>query len=254
MRGGYLLPSKAGVCSVSAQLSFRIKITSHDHARAPEPWPYSRKRDLAPTAQLQDPDSGKPETDTIRARTHGQSLTWSGDLPCFMALLRCVGWHSMDLAPRIMGSAPHAPHDKQCMCTCIFYTVHVGSDMEQELTPGTAGITDEAVTESAPMVRALVVSRLELIWRACEPHIMPPPPLPGELPRRPDPRFVEAGIRVNDRLMSLYGLLKPAMGQEKGELTSSEEVEAALARVKELEARMRPADEPRSHPQGPAAP
>lgn len=107
------------------------------------------------------------------------------------------------------------------------------------MVPGTAGIGDEEVAESAPMVRALVVSRLEMIWRACEPHIMPPDPQPGELPRRPDPRFVEAGIRVNDRLISLYGLLKTNPGLEKGEETSEEQVNAALARVKELEARLR---------------
>jgi hypothetical protein len=107
------------------------------------------------------------------------------------------------------------------------------------LVPGTAGIGDEQVAEAAPMVRALVVSRLEMIWRACEPHIMPPPPEPGELPRRPDPRFVEAGIRVNDRLISLYGLLKTNPGLEKAEETSQDEVEAALERVKQLEQRLR---------------
>jgi hypothetical protein len=113
-------------------------------------------------------------------------------------------------------------------------------DQTQDLIPGTAGIGDEQVAESAPMVRALVVSRLEMIWRSCEPHIMPPPPEPGELPRRPDPRFVEAGIRVNDRLIALYGLLKTNPGLEKPEETSQDEVEAALERVKQIEARLRP--------------
>ena len=109
---------------------------------------------------------------------------------------------------------------------------------EGALLPGKAGISDEQVSESAPMVRALVVARLEMIWRACEPHIMPPPPEPGDLPRRPDPRFVEAGIRVNDRLISLYGLLKPQAGVEVGEESSQEDVKAALSRLKELEARL----------------
>ncbi len=41
----------------------------------------------------------------------------------------------------------------------------------------------------------------------------------------PDPRFVEAGIRVNDRLIALYGLLKTSPSLEKGEETTPVEVE-----------------------------
>lgn len=114
-----------------------------------------------------------------------------------------------------------------------------------ELEPGKAGISEEQVQESAPMVRALVVSRLEMIWRACEPHILPPPPQPGELARRPDPRFVEAGIRVNDRLISLYGLLKSQQATDRDQETAPEQVEEALARVRALESRLRgPAQPP----------
>jgi hypothetical protein len=107
------------------------------------------------------------------------------------------------------------------------------------LIPGTHGIGDEEVAQSAPMVRALVVSRLEMIWRACEPHILPPPPEPGELPRRPDPRFVEAGIRVNDRLIALYGLLKTNPSLDKGEDTAQADVDAALVSLRALEERLR---------------
>jgi hypothetical protein len=108
------------------------------------------------------------------------------------------------------------------------------------LVPGKHGIDDEQVAESAPMVRALVVSRLEMIWRACEPHIMPPPPeTEYDQPRKPDPRFVEAGIRVNDRLIALYGLLKTNPGLDKGEETTTVEVEQALSRVRALEERLR---------------
>jgi len=115
----------------------------------------------------------------------------------------------------------------------------MGQD-EGVLVPGTHGIGDEQVAESAPMVRALVVQRLEMIWRACEPHIMPPPPeTEFDLPRKPDPRFVEAGIRVNDRLIALYGLLKTNPSLDKGEETTTVEVEQALKRVRELEERLR---------------
>ena len=64
------------------------------------------------------------------------------------------------------------------------------------------GISEEELAESAPLARALVLQRLEMIWRSCQPHI------DGEA-GRPDPRYVEAGIRVLDRLMRLYRLDAP---------------------------------------------
>lgn len=111
--------------------------------------------------------------------------------------------------------------------------------MAGDLVPGTAGISDDQVSEAAPMVRALVVSRLEKIWRACEPHILLPDPEPGDPPRKPDPRFIEAGIRVNDRLIALYGLLKPQQAQDQDQDAGQEQVEAAIARAKALEQRLR---------------
>lgn len=71
-----------------------------------------------------------------------------------------------------------------------------------DLVPGVAGIADEQVSESAPLVRALVVERLERMWRACEPFIN------SEL-GKPDPRFIEAGVRITDRLTRLYRLELP---------------------------------------------
>ena len=109
-----------------------------------------------------------------------------------------------------------------------------------DLIPGSAGINDEQVSEAAPMVRALVVSRLEKIWRACEPHILLPPPEDGEPVRKPDPRFVEAGIRVNDRLIALYGLLKPQTVSDQDADGGEEAIQAAIERAKALEGRLRP--------------
>lgn len=109
--------------------------------------------------------------------------------------------------------------------------------MESELVPGRAGINDEQVAEAAPMVRAMVVQRLEMIWRACQPHIDPPPDELG--PRKPDPRFVEAGIRVTDRLIALYGLLKPGTSAEEEPVAAQAQVEAAMEAVKLLESRLK---------------
>lgn len=106
------------------------------------------------------------------------------------------------------------------------------------LVPGEAGINDEQVAEASPMVRALVVQRLEKIWRACEPYIIPPQD--EELVRKPDPRFVEAGIRVTDRLIALYGLLKPSnQGEDDRPEALEGERTQALEHLERLTARLR---------------
>jgi hypothetical protein len=98
---------------------------------------------------------------------------------------------------------------------------------ELQLSPD-AGIGEEQVSSSAPFVRALAVQRLEMIWRACEPHINISPD-DYELGHRPDPRFIESGIRVIDRLSGLYGLLKPiaaaptAAGEDREQLRTRAE-------------------------------
>lgn len=65
-------------------------------------------------------------------------------------------------------------------------------------------IGEEEISEAAPKVRALVLERLELIWGQVEPHLHRDPD------EKPDVRFLEAGIRVLDRLSRLYRLDSPA--------------------------------------------
>ena len=95
----------------------------------------------------------------------------------------------------------------------------------------TRGIADEQIHDSAPLVRALLVERLEQIWTTCEPHVT------GEV-GKPDPRFIEAGIRVLDRLAKLYRLDQPipAIVEASGDLI--ENAELVLHGLRELEARM----------------
>lgn len=94
------------------------------------------------------------------------------------------------------------------------------------------GIGDEQIHEAAPLVRALVVQRLEKIWSICEPHVT------GEA-GKPDPRWAEAGIRVLDRLSRLYRLDSPAPGAEQSDGDLVAKSELVLASLRELEARMR---------------
>ena len=118
------------------------------------------------------------------------------------------------------------------MHLCHAHRGHMETDSEGVMVPGEAGINEEQVAESAGFVRALVVQRLEQVWRACEPHINPDEDALG-LGFRRDPRYIEAGIRVLDRLTAIYGLLKPHSVQADPDAGSSVDQRAAL--VRELE-------------------
>lgn len=108
---------------------------------------------------------------------------------------------------------------------------------------GTAGITEENVNQSQPLVRALLVQRLEQIWRVCEPHIDVPVDTEGSPLYKADPRFIEAGIRVLDRLSKVYHLEQPQVsGNEQPSVSLIELREAARTQVMELGARMSPPD------------
>lgn len=108
--------------------------------------------------------------------------------------------------------------------------VHCDGMRELESADG-YGIGEEEVAGSAPMVRALLVQRLEQIWATCAPHVS------GEV--KPDPRFIEAGIRVLDRLERLYRLssVLPATNSPSSG-GSGELVAAAEDQLAALEARM----------------
>jgi hypothetical protein len=101
----------------------------------------------------------------------------------------------------------------------------------QELEATEYGIGEEEVATSAPMVRALLVQRLEQIWSVCSPHVT------GEV--KADPRFIEAGIRVLDRLAKLYRLDSPLTPSGSNDIDpSGTALAAAVDQVAELEARM----------------
>lgn len=94
-------------------------------------------------------------------------------------------------------------------------------------------IREEDLATNQAVVRATVFARLEQIWQACEPYIN------GEL-GKPDPRYLEAGIRTCDRLSKLYRLdaPQPSGGEEDGD-TRVDARELAIKAVAALEARIR---------------
>jgi hypothetical protein len=111
-------------------------------------------------------------------------------------------------------------------------------DSDGVMVPGEAGINEEQVADSAPFVRALVIQRLEQVWRACAPHINPDEAA-LELGFRRDPRYIEAGIRVLDRLTAIYGLLKPHQTQGDPDAGTSVDQRAQLVReLEELEEKL----------------
>ena len=93
------------------------------------------------------------------------------------------------------------------------------------------GIGEEELARSAPMVRALVVQRLEQLWSVCQPHV------DGTVDR-PDPRFVEAGIRVTDRLIRMYRLDQPAAHVEDPDARPVDPAALVAAGLRELRDRM----------------
>lgn len=119
------------------------------------------------------------------------------------------------------------------MLICMFDTepmtgVDEGSG---DLDLGGKGIRDEDIHDSAPLVRALAVQRLEQIWRACEPQIL-------GVTGKPDPRFIEAGIRVVDRLAKLYRLDQPVPGLDHDPDEHLPVLDLVESGLRELEQRM----------------
>jgi hypothetical protein len=123
------------------------------------------------------------------------------------------------------------PYLYQLLAVSVHVNMHVWILTMTGVEITTRGIRDEEIHDSAPMVRALLVERLEQIWSVCEPHVT------GTM-GKPDPRFVEAGIRVLDRLARLYRLDQPvpASNEVTGDLISQRDL--VLAGLRDLEIRM----------------
>lgn len=132
-----------------------------------------------------------------------------------------------------------SPH--MTICSCHTYSgepVHVdmhvclSNNQLMELEPGhLRGIGEQEIASATPLVRALIVERLEQTWNTCAPHVT------GKV-ERPDPRFIEAGIRVLDRLTKLYRLDSPTSPTESTDKVALDPAVLVAAALKELEARV----------------
>lgn len=96
-------------------------------------------------------------------------------------------------------------------------------------------IRDEEIQESGPAVRALIVHRLEQLWATISPHV---DGTRAEEGWSPDVRFLEAGIRVCDRLAKLYRLDQPVAADPLAGDVAADKRALVVASLDELEARV----------------
>jgi hypothetical protein len=90
-----------------------------------------------------------------------------------------------------------------------------------------------------PENRALVLSRLEMLWRACEPHVTGVD-AQGK-PMFPDYRYVDLGMRIMDRLVRVLEVLKPdppeqetvIEGRDPHAVKASRDLDAIEARLRD---------------------
>lgn len=101
------------------------------------------------------------------------------------------------------------------------------------MEPRLPAIHDEDLSRDAPRMRYLVAERLEQIWDICEPH------LDGSA-ARPDHRYVDTALKVLARMSALYRLEAPASAPV-AEIAPADTARMVETRLKELEARLRPA-------------
>lgn len=106
--------------------------------------------------------------------------------------------------------------------------------------PALPQITDEDLASSKAAVRALVVARLEQLWRPISDHLKKVSDFP------PDPRLLEIGLRITKDLSLMYQLQRPVKEPEEEE---TEEIGGGVDRralveqtLVELEAKRRAAE------------
>lgn len=99
-------------------------------------------------------------------------------------------------------------------------------------------LDDEELSQKAPQIRAQVAMRYEQLWHAALPGILN---TEGDPDWRPDPRMLEAGVRILRNMAHLYRLDSPA-AREREEVAGVRTplIDLVESTLIELEARMDP--------------
>jgi hypothetical protein len=107
-----------------------------------------------------------------------------------------------------------------------------------DLSPaGMPQITDDHVIADGPRVRALVIHRLEMVWKACAPHLDAEGM--AERGERPDPRMVQIAFNTCRELTDQYRLKKPSVPTDDESVEGADEARTralVTAALDELEA------------------
>lgn len=107
-----------------------------------------------------------------------------------------------------------------------------------ELQKSVRPILDESgISQDAPYIRAMVINRLELIWKACLPHIDGSREESGFGVSTP---MVETALRVTRELARMYRLDAPVAGAESQVAGTRTDVRALVSgQLDAIEARLR---------------
>lgn len=97
-------------------------------------------------------------------------------------------------------------------------------------------LDDDRLAESASVVRAEILRRLEDLWGALAPWLEGAEDPDGVL-RRPDPRLVTAALACLKQLHQLYRLDQPRPAGDKTPPASGEILARVMRELGELEAR-----------------
>jgi hypothetical protein len=100
-------------------------------------------------------------------------------------------------------------------------------------------LTDTEMASRRPELRAMALSRLEMLWRACEPHVTG---VDAEgKPFYPDYRYVDLGMRIMDRQIRLLKVLAAdpveaetvVDGRDPNAVKASRDLDAIEARLRD---------------------
>jgi hypothetical protein len=108
-----------------------------------------------------------------------------------------------------------------------------------EAMPNHPSLDEDMLAEVAPYVRAEVFRRLERLWNALEPYVDGSKGEDGVV-RRPDPRLMDAAVRVLWQLGRLARLDAPSRKPDEIPAAGPDVLEVVARSLAELEARMGP--------------
>jgi hypothetical protein len=114
----------------------------------------------------------------------------------------------------------------------VHVNMHVYPGHVKQLGGMPVSLGEEELAQQAPLVRAQVAHYLIMTLHTCQPHM-------DGTAERVDVRFVEAGIRILDRLARLYRLDQPIPPAPDADARPVDAATIVANGLRELESRIR---------------